>query len=108
MAERIAVDFDVVRQHATRVEYVAAQISTARDAAASMNMGGGAFGLMCAFLVPPATAISSLATSTVAAAEAMVERSAREVRGMAGDFESLEERLVAEVRRLEASLEGGS
>lgn len=108
MAELIAVDFDLVRQHATRVEQVAGQLGTARDAAASMNMGGGAFGLMCSFLVPPATAISSAATSTVAAAEAMVERSAREVRGMAVDFESLEDRLVAEIRQLEASLDGAS
>jgi hypothetical protein len=108
MAQRIALDFDIARQHATRVDHVSSQVGSARDAAASMNMGGGAFGLMCAFLVPPATMISTAATNTIAAAEAMVERSARELRGVVTDFEGLEDRLVAEVRQLDASLDGRS
>ena len=47
MAERIAIDHDLIVSHAARVEQVASDIKVARDAAASTNMGGGAFGVLC-------------------------------------------------------------
>lgn len=105
MADRIAADFDAIGRHAARVEAVASDIGVAREAAASMNMGGGAFGIMCSFLVGPATLASSLAQNAIGSAEKLVTRSAREIRGVADDFVALEESIAAKARALEADVD---
>ena len=103
MAELIAIDQDLVIAHAARVNQVASDVSIARDAASSTNMGGGAFGVLCAFLVPPATVTAQMAGSAIAAAEAMVRRSAVEVRGVATDMAAFEEELSSSLAAIESS-----
>lgn len=103
MAELIAIDQDLVIAHAARVNQVASDVSIARDAASSTNMGGGAFGVLCAFLVPPATVTAQMAGSAIAAAEAMVRRSAVEARGMATDMAAFEEELSSSLAAIESS-----
>ncbi len=104
MAKKIAVDAELIHTHAGRVERVAAEVAEARQAAAATNMGGGAFGLICAFLVPPATLAASMAASAIGAAEGMLERSAREIRGVAEDLAAVEDDIVQAVRALEKGL----
>jgi hypothetical protein len=101
VAESISVDFDVVAQHANRVERVAADIGVAQDAIGSVNLGGGAFGLMCSFMVPPVQMVSALASGAVGAAHGMVERSAREIRAAGKDLEAFEEYVTSEFAALE-------
>jgi hypothetical protein len=91
VADRIAVDQDLIIAHAARVEVVASDVGVARDAAGATNMGGGAFGVLCAFLVPPATMAASMAQQAIQAAEGMLRRSATEVRGVATDMAAYEE-----------------
>ncbi|UAJ78422.1 hypothetical protein IT072_14280 [Leifsonia sp. ZF2019] len=102
--KRIAVDAEVIHAHAVRVDQVAADIGVARQAAAATNMGGGAFGVICSFLVAPATLAATMAASAISAAEGMVTRSAREVRGVAADAAAVEDDIVQAVRALEKGL----
>lgn len=104
MTDRIAIDHELILSHAARVETVASDIAVARDAGSSTNMSGGAFGMLCAFLAPPATLAASMATQTIAAAEGMVRRSATEIRGVGSDIAAYEETVEQAVRTLEGGL----
>ena len=104
MADKISIDPDRLRTHAGRVEQVAGDVGVARDAAGSINLGGGAFGLMCSFLVAPTSIVSTMAQAALASAESMVQRSAREVRGVATDFEANEDDIEQQIGRLHAEL----
>lgn len=104
MADKIAIDQDVIVAHAARVERVASEIAIAKQASTSANMGGGAFGLMCSFLVPFAEAAAHAASTSIGEAGGMVSRSAVELRGVGADAAELESRLVASIRELGASL----
>lgn len=104
MPERIQIDADLLNAHAARVQQVAADISVASGAASSSNMGGGAFGVLCAFLVGPATLAASMAGSAISAAEGMVGRSAGEIRGVAGDMSAFETDVMAAIGSLESQL----
>lgn len=105
VADRISIDFDLLEQHARRVDLVASDVALAQDAASSINVGGGAFGLMCAFLVPPAALVSSLATSALASAQGMVERSARELRAVGTDFGTTEDAIVTDLAEFVKALD---
>lgn len=104
MAERIAIDHDLIVSHAARVEQVASDIKVARDAAASTNMGGGAFGVLCSFLVAPATVAATVAGNAISSAEGMVRRSATEVRGVGTDMAAFEDSAVAAISALNSDL----
>lgn len=106
MAELIAVDTETIRRHAQRVGQVASDVRLAHDAAGSMNVGGGAFGVMCAFLVPPAQLVSSIAIGAIASAATMLEQSEEQLRGLADDFDEGEQRQIATIDGLVSSLEG--
>lgn len=108
MADEIAIDFDVIGYHANRVDQVAADVAVAQSAAASINLGGGAFGLMCSFLVAPTSLVSTAAQLTLNAAHGMVERSAREIRAVGRDFAVLEQDIIAEIDDLQSELDGGT
>lgn len=104
MAERIAVDPDLISAHATRVDVVAGDVALAADAAGSTNMGGGAFGVLCAFLVPPAGIAASMASQAIRSAQAMLERSATELRGVSSDLAAFEDDVVQAVTTLDGQL----
>jgi uncharacterized protein YukE len=104
MAEKITIDPDLLRTHAARVEQVAGDVAMARDAAGSINLGGGAFGLMCNFLVLPATVVSTMAQSALLSAGSMVQRSATEIRAVATDFETTEGDIEQTIAGLRSAL----
>ncbi|WP_295787847.1 hypothetical protein [uncultured Microbacterium sp.] len=104
MADRIAVDAELIGSHASRLGAVASDISLARDAGSSGGLNAEAFGVLCSFLVPPATVAADAARSLIAAAEDMVRRSATEIVGVASDMEAYEQKVLEWVRTLEAGL----
>lgn len=104
MADRIAIDHDLIVAHAARVRRVSSDVQTARDAASATNMSGGAFGVMCAFLVGPATLVASAASAVIASAQGLVDRSATEVRGVADDMATFEDELTAAIQQIEQAL----
>jgi hypothetical protein len=105
MADRIRIDADTIAQHAGRLESVRADVRLAQDAAASVNLGGGAFGLMCAFMVPLAATVQMAAQASLGSAAGMLGRSITELRGIAADFSTTEDALVSDLERMRAALE---
>jgi len=105
MAGTITIDPDLITAHAARVEQVASDIQVALSAAGQTNMGGGAFGVMCSFLVAPATLVATMASSAISSAEDMVKRSATELKGVVDDFTQTEETLVADIKSIQSGLE---
>lgn len=108
MGDLISVDPDVVTYHATRVEQAASDAHVAVTAAQSMNVAGGAFGLMCAFLVTPAMVTTEAAKLMLVSVENLIGRSATVLRAGVGDFVVHEERVIDTVRALQADLDGAS
>ncbi|QAY60101.1 hypothetical protein ET475_08930 [Microbacterium protaetiae] len=104
MADKIAIGHDLIFAHAARVRQVSSDIQVARDAATATNMSGGAFGVMCAFLVPPATIAASACSTVISSAQGLVDRSATEIRGVADDMAAFEDDLVASIRQIEQTL----
>jgi hypothetical protein len=105
MAQTITIDPDLITAHAARVDQVASDIEVARSAGGSTNMAGGAFGIMCAFLVPPASLVANIAMQAISSAEDMVKRSSTELKGVVQDFTQLEEALVADLKKIESGLD---
>lgn len=106
MGERISVDPDVVVYHQGRVHRVADDVRVAVSAAQSMNVGGGAFGLMCSFLVPPAMLATGAATHALVSVENLISRSATVLRAGVGDFIDFEDHVIDTVRDVQAELDG--
>lgn len=108
MGGQIRVDAEVVAYHAGRVQRAAADAHLAVTAAQSMNVGGGAFGLLCSFLVAPAMATTEAAKHALVSVEDLISRSATVLRAGVGDFDAYEDTVLDTVRAIEADLEGGS
>lgn len=104
MSGRIAIDEDLISAHASRVLTVADDIALAADAAASTDMGGGAFGVLCGFLVPPVGVAAAVAREAIRGAEGMLERSAAELRAVAADLTAFDDESVGALVALDREL----
>lgn len=104
-ADKIAVDAELVNYHVARVEHVAGDARLAVDAARSMNVAGGAFGLMCASLVPVAMATTFAATEALASIEQLLHRSTTVLRAGVGDFTAHENAVIDVLRALASDVE---
>jgi len=104
VADRIAVDSELIGSHASRLSVVASDISVARDAGSSGGLNAEAFGVLCSFLVPPATMVADAARSLIGAAEDMVRRSATEIVGVGSDMDAYEQKVLEAIRALETGL----
>lgn len=100
MVDRIAIDRELISTHAARVDQVASDISLAASAASSTAMGGGAFGVLCSFLVAPATAAATMAGTAITSAQGMVSRSGTEIRGVGSDMAAFESDVIAAISAL--------
>jgi hypothetical protein len=80
---------------------VAGDVAQAADAAGSTDIGGGAFGVLCGFLVPPVGIAAAAAGRAIHAAEAMLERSAGRLRGVSDDMAAFEDEAVHALATLE-------
>ncbi|MGN8026733.1 hypothetical protein [Microbacterium sp. 22242] len=105
MTGQIALDFELGRRHAARVGRVASDVRMAQDAASSLNLAGGAFGVMCSFLVPPAVLVSQVAVGTISSVSAMLGRAETEFLGVVSDFEAMEQDFSGRYRGLHGGLE---
>jgi hypothetical protein len=108
MGGQIRVDPEVVTYHAARVERAAADAHVAVTAAQSMNVAGGAFGLMCSFLVAPALVTTEAAKHALVSIEDLIGRSATVLRAGVGDFVGYEDHVIDTVRAVQADLDGAA
>lgn len=106
-ADRIQVDPDFLRQHATKITAISHEVAEASAAAAHVALGGQAFGIMCAFAAVPTTMLGLGAMGAVASVERALGRAATAATQMADDFENLENRFVQELETLRAEIDGG-
>lgn len=86
--ESLNVSPDLLRTQATHARTGSAAIGEAQSAIGSMNLTGGAFGIMCSFLVPPAMLVTGAASLMLANAKGMLDREATALDETASDFES--------------------
>jgi hypothetical protein len=96
----IAVDAELVVQHASRLGAVREGVAEAASAVGSVDLGGGAFGVLCSFLVPPAQLVAGMIVS----ADDMLDRTVDELRGFASDVEDRETTIVEQVRALQRGI----
>ncbi len=106
MSDEIQVEPAALRTGATQIETTAGAVDLSVDAATSMNLGGGAFGIMCAFLVPSAQLITNAAVGTMRQTADMLRREAAALRSIASDFESGETDTSSTLSGLDATLDG--
>lgn len=104
MADRITIDADVISTHVSHLRTVHDGVALAQDAAGSVDLGGGAFGIMCSFMVAPAQIVQSMAQGAIGSAADMVDRSITEIQGVASDFAALEHALKTELDKSTAEL----
>jgi hypothetical protein len=90
----IRVDADVLHQHAAVIDQLAAEAGRAVSAISSVNLSGGAFGVMCAFLVPPVAIVSGAVGAAIANGQDAISRTAGELRLAVGDFAQREQSTV--------------
>ncbi|WEG08614.1 type VII secretion target [Microbacterium horticulturae] len=105
MTGNIAIDADVLLAHARKVAGFADDVDTALSAVNSVNLGGGAFGLLCAWMAPPAHAVSNVITSHTRESRQVLERTQRQLRNTVEDYSELEESHKAVLRALGGGLE---
>jgi hypothetical protein len=104
MTEGIAVDLDRLRQHAAFVDSLVGDVGSALSVLRGGDLESTAFGVLCAFLVPPSLAMSAAATGLLGADQSLLVRTAGELRQAASQWERFEDDTVTTLRDLESGL----
>ncbi|MDQ1205178.1 MULTISPECIES: type VII secretion target [unclassified Microbacterium] len=104
MTENITLDFDRLRQHAALVTSLADDVTGAISMLKGGDLASNAFGILCAFLVPPSMAMSAAATGLFGADQSLLLRTAGELRSTAAQWEQFEDDTVTTLRDLENAL----
>lgn len=84
--EPLALDPEILERQASYVRQDASDLANVQTAASSMNLHGGAFGLMCSMLVPPAHNVTTAANNLLRDAAEMLERNSAALNQTAADF----------------------
>lgn len=80
------ISLDALFSHASHVQLVADDVATAADAASQVDLDGGAFGVLCAFLPGFVNDAETSTADAVLAAAQTLDAMAEGVRGMARDY----------------------
>ncbi|QCQ17194.1 hypothetical protein [Microbacterium sp. RG1] len=104
MSVDIKVDADIMLQHASRMQQLAQDAAEAAAAIQSINLGGGAFGLLCAWMVPPVAVVSGAVAEHINGAEGVLERTGNAMRAVVRDFEGYEDAVAQAARSIEGRL----
>ena len=104
MADRIAVDPDVLVEHARRVERVGDDVRTAASTVRQAGLPPGALGQMCAFLVVPAEGTATTGQTTIDSASSMVEWTGQQVRVWAQYAQDAQDRVLDMIRSLRSEI----
>lgn len=102
MTDNISVDADLMLQHASRMQQLASDAAEAASAIQSVNIGGGAFGVLCAWMVPPVGIVSGAVAQHIDGAEGVLDKTGTEMRAVVSDFDGYEEAVV----QVSQSIEG--
>jgi hypothetical protein len=86
------------------MQQLASDAAEAASALQSVNLGGGAFGVLCAWIVPPVSLVSSAVAQHISAAEGVLERTGEEMRSAVTDFETYEQAVTQATETIESGL----
>jgi len=100
----IRVDVELLHQHAGLVQQLTSDASQALAAVRSINLSGGAFGVLCSWLVPPVSVVSQAVASAIQEGGATIDGMAQQIREVADEFRSYEETVINVVHDLERGL----
>ena len=106
MSETITIDSALLDAHARQVEQVAGDVRLAIQAAGQTMLSAGAFGLMCAWMIPPFLGVAGAATATMVSAAGALDQSARDIRAVGADFDKVEQRASTKFRALTSEIDG--
>jgi hypothetical protein len=98
--EVVRVPVAHVRAHAESVDEVAAGLATARDAGAHVQLGGSAYGHLCAFLPAAMTALGDRAVDALAAGRSALTETGEALRGVAARVASVDDSAADRLRAL--------
>jgi len=104
VADRIAVDADVLIGHATRVEQVSDDVRAAADTTGCSPLEPGALGPVCSFVLAPTQDATAAVRATLTAAAAMVEWTGQRARAWARQTTDLEQQALDALRGLHADI----
>lgn len=104
MSGRIALDFDVLTTQASKVDQIGDDIGLAASAVRSMNLGGGAFGVLCSFLVTPAQLVTTVAGTMIADCDELLHRAGTQLRKTAADAQEREQAIAQALKAIEAGI----
>jgi hypothetical protein len=100
------VDTDVLRRHGSRVGQVAGDLGAAAAAAGSVDLHGGAFGVLCSFLPGIISGVDASAREAIAAVKDATDGMVSELAAMARSIEETDQRVEARMRSLSRVLGG--
>jgi len=101
----MVVDTEVLRRHAARVQQVASDLATAKAAAATTSLHGGAFGLLCSFLPSIVQGVDAAARQAVSAVHDASDATVDQLGAMARSIDAVDERVQDALRGLLAALD---
>jgi hypothetical protein len=100
----LTVDTDAMRSHASALDGIASGLAEAVDAAATTTMPDDSFGLLCAFLVPPAMLLQGAAAAGVTAGSTAVAGTRTGVRSSADAYDAIDRTVQDALKTLEGLL----
>lgn len=100
----IALDFDILHTQASKVEQLGSDIGEASRAVQPMNLAGGAFGVLCNFLVLPAQVATSVAGTMIRDCEGVMQRAGSQLRKVTADAMEMEQAHIDLIRSIERDL----
>lgn len=85
------VDTDAMRQHASKLEQVKSTVDVAIDAGKTTMLDVKAFGVLCAFLAPPAIAIQGAGLAGIGALSLGLQAQSTGITAVADGYDTAEE-----------------
>lgn len=100
MSGGFEVDTEVLRRHGTRVGQVAGDLVTAQSAAGSVDLHGGAFGVLCSFLPGIVSGVDNAAREAITAMREAADGMVTELGAMARSIDEADQRVEERMRTI--------
>ena len=93
-------------QHANSVDEIKSRVAEAQVAGQSVNLHGGAFGLMCGFLVGSVESEDQSACAALVSMGNALGSTSTDLRAMAADYRASDEAAAARMAELMKAMDG--
>lgn len=90
MTGEIKIDGEVLQGHANKVDAYRGDVAQALDAVSGLNLGGGAFGVMCSWMVPAALLASNAVVTEIREVRDAFQRTSSALGETVESFDSAE------------------